>query len=117
MMHTYLGRTEQDVLNTVSNPYGGYLNNNIELLTKQIQGLGSLIELSQEDKEFMIENATARMINVRGLIGTPNICAEKMKQLQQVGVDEIACLIDFGIELPQVINSLKLLTEIKNKNF
>jgi hypothetical protein len=47
------------------------------------------------------------------LIGTPEICFEKIKALQAIGVDEVACLIDFGIDFDATMASLHRLKELK----
>jgi hypothetical protein len=47
------------------------------------------------------------MIGQVGLIGTPDECLGRARMLADLGVDEAACLIDFGVETPAVMSSLE----------
>ncbi|HYX51019.1 MAG TPA: polyketide synthase dehydratase domain-containing protein, partial [Ktedonobacteraceae bacterium] len=49
----------------------------------------------------------------RVLFGTPQTCLEVVKQLQAVGVTEIACQMDFGIAIDLVLRSLPYLNQLK----
>src|SRR5439155_14798685 len=48
--------------------------------------------------------------------GTPQVCLRMVEQLRGVGVDEIACLIDFGVASQVVIDSLGLLNEVRERS-
>jgi hypothetical protein len=45
-------------------------------------------------------------------IGTFDHCAQQAKRLSENGVDEIACLIDFGIGFNDVMSSLRRLSKL-----
>ncbi|HKR22288.1 MAG TPA: condensation domain-containing protein, partial [Pyrinomonadaceae bacterium] len=47
------------------------------------------------------------------LMGTPEKCARLLDTLSDIGVDEIACLIDFGVDADSVLASLGLLDELR----
>ena len=49
----------------------------------------------------------------RVLIGTPESCRQTIARLQEIGVDEIACLVDFGLDFKTVMTSLNKLTDFK----
>jgi alkanesulfonate monooxygenase SsuD/methylene tetrahydromethanopterin reductase-like flavin-dependent oxidoreductase (luciferase family) len=45
-------------------------------------------------------------------VGTLDHCAEQAEDLHANGVDEIACLIDFGVGMEEVMASLRRLTTL-----
>ena len=52
------------------------------------------------------------MIDKVGLIGTPTRCLAQAKVLAELGVDEVACLIDFGADYEHVMVSLEHVARI-----
>src|SRR6185369_2373917 len=54
-----------------------------------------------------------RYFEQSGLFGTPESCLPMIDQVRSLGVDEIACLIDFGIDTESVLASLADLNELR----
>ncbi|MEL7146459.1 MAG: condensation domain-containing protein, partial [Bacteroidota bacterium] len=54
-----------------------------------------------------------RYYKTSALIGTKESCSPMVHQLQQIGIDEIGCLIDFGIAKDKVLEGLVHLGELK----
>src|ERR1041385_3357127 len=48
-----------------------------------------------------------------GLFGTIESCAENLESLAELGVTEIACLVDFGVETQPALRSIERLGELK----
>lgn len=113
MLHTFIGETMNTVLDTVKSAYGEYLFVNLGLQKDQVEGQNLEFNLTEEDRHLIVSNATDRLIKARGLIGTPDTCLDKLKSLESIGVDEIACLIDFGIDFESVMMSLYHLNKLK----
>jgi hypothetical protein len=70
--------------------------------------------LTPDDKEFLVTQATEQLFQTRGLVGTPELCLEKIKVLQAIGVDEVACLIDFGVDFASTMDSLHKLSQVQD---
>jgi len=64
-------------------------------------------ELTEEDRNFIIDRAVTQFIDESALIVTVDACAERARQLHALGVDEIACLIDFGVDCDDALESLR----------
>jgi hypothetical protein len=77
-----------------------------------IEGRGGVSVHDQADKHFIIAQATEQLFQQRGLVGTAEICAAKIAAFKAIGVDEIACLIDFGIDYENTMQSLARLKPI-----
>ena len=63
--------------------------------------------LSDEEMDALLDHAFNRYYGTSALIGTPERCLELVDKVQAAGVDEIACLIDFGIAPDTVIEHLR----------
>jgi len=61
---------------------------------------------TQEETEALLDHAFERYWRSSALIGTPERCMGLVAQLAEIGVHEIACLIDFGIPTDQVLEHL-----------
>ena len=59
----------------------------------------------QDARGYPIE----RYFQTSTLMGTPQHCMAMVEQLPGIGVDEIACLVDFGVAREDVMGSLGLL--------
>jgi natural product biosynthesis luciferase-like monooxygenase protein len=106
MVHTFIG-SEKAVDELAKPAYAAYLLTNLDMQSQLARGLGLTIETTEEDRQFIVSRAVDRMIGRVGLIGTPEKCREQARIYRDLGVDEIACLIDFGIPEDHVLESLK----------
>jgi natural product biosynthesis luciferase-like monooxygenase protein len=69
--------------------------------------------LSEEDLEALAEYAFARYYETSGLFGTPTGCLSMVDELKRIGVNEIACLIDFGVPTETVLAHLPHLNRLR----
>jgi len=53
-----------------------------------------------------------QFVSEAGFIGTKKTCTETASLLHAAGVDELACLIDFGVPLEETLQSLRRVAEI-----
>ena len=63
--------------------------------------------LSPQDMDALLEHAFARYYGTSALFGTPQRCLTLVDKFRGAGVDEIACLIDFGVATDTVLAHLK----------
>ncbi len=71
--------------------------------------LGSL---SGEELEAILDFAFDRYFDDSGLFGTIQDACTRVEELKRIGVDEIACLIDYGIAPDVVLEGLNPLAEV-----
>lgn len=115
MLHTYVGKTRQEVAERVRQPFCRYLKTSMELMRQVTKGLGEELsagKLTAADMETLIDQAFHRYFETSGLFGTPESCAPLIDRFKVIGVDEIGCLIDFGIERDKVLESLENLCRL-----
>jgi acyl-CoA synthetase (AMP-forming)/AMP-acid ligase II/acyl carrier protein len=64
--------------------------------------------------QVILKNAFKRYYSTGSLIGAKSKCSDMILKLKSIGVDEIACLVDFGVEESKVLEGLKHLKTLKN---
>jgi natural product biosynthesis luciferase-like monooxygenase protein len=114
MLHTYIGNEIEEVEKLVEQPFTDYLKSSIGLSKILTEEAGIREEdISEEKKKTIIRNAFLRYYKTGSLIGTKNSCSETIQRLKAIGVDEIACLVDFGMEQNEVMRGLGKLQQLK----
>jgi natural product biosynthesis luciferase-like monooxygenase protein len=109
MLHTFLGTDLDTVKAQVKTPFCHYLKTNIGLLQNLLKRMNIQIDLNtftNDDIDSLLEFGFERYLDGRTLIGTPTTCRSMIEQVQQAGVNEVACLVDFGLDVESVIASL-----------
>jgi natural product biosynthesis luciferase-like monooxygenase protein len=115
MLHTFLQKSMDVVRANVRSGYASYLLSNLGLQMRNAQGMDLGVRLTEDDRELLMSNALERLFQSHGLVGTPESCLERVQRLREIGVTEIACLIDFGIDFEYVMEGLEYLTELKER--
>ncbi len=125
MLHTFVGDDLDDVRETVRQPFIEYLRTSTELVKQarwefpafatpgKRSGPVDNSDLTPDEVDAMLDHAFTRYFDTSGLFGTPEICVRMVQRLKQAGVDEIACLVDFGIASDQVLAHLEHLNEVR----
>jgi len=117
MLHTMIGDDRDQVRDIVREPFSNYLRSSIDLIARDTVGAApgdfDLSRLPERDKEFMVRLSFDRYFNDAGLFGTVDDGVEVVRRLRSIGVDEIACLIDFGVEQDLVLRNLRHLGELR----
>jgi natural product biosynthesis luciferase-like monooxygenase protein len=103
MLHTYVCADEQLARQRVEQPFKAYLKSSVELMRPLAQSLGLDPELNQE---LLVQHAFERYYGSSALFGTPDSCRPLLQKLKAMGVDEVACLIDFGVDTTHVLAGL-----------
>ena len=127
MAHTFVG-DNLEAIRTIARPaMVEYLKVNIEMQKDHSLGTkderGALQKTSwvnpkistfseQETQEMIEYQALNNIGSPLSFIGTFERCAQQAQHLRENGVDEIACLIDFGIGFDDVMASLRRLSKL-----
>ena len=123
MLHTFVGKDEDSVRETVRGPMKEYLRSSVDLIKQAAWSFPTFVQrgaanglspveimdaepLSAEDMDALLDHAFTRYYGTSALFGTPEHCLNLVAQIKLAGVDEIACLIDFGIAPELVLEHL-----------
>ena len=111
MLHTFVGDDLQVIKETVKEPFKNYLRHSIDLLKPVVDQAGLDPET---DLEVILEMGFQRYFYSSGLFGTPETCLSRIRELHAAGVNEVACLIDFGIDVDITLAHLPFLKKLQD---
>lgn len=129
MVHTFIGEDDETVRLTVHEPMIAYLGASLSLIRgyatsfppfqKRIadgQAADDLFDdLSAENVEALLEHSFQRYLQSGSLLGSIETCLQRLQDLADIGVDEVACLIDFGVHPDLVLSKLENLNRLKRE--
>jgi len=126
MLHTYLAEDRETARRVAEEPMKDYLRSAADLIRqyawafpafKKPEGMEShraldLSALEADELEAIMDFAFARYFEDSGLFGTVEDAMARVEEVTAIGVTEVACLIDYGIERATVLEGLKPLAEV-----
>jgi natural product biosynthesis luciferase-like monooxygenase protein len=128
MLHTFVGRDDEHARSVARDPMKGYLTTAISLVekcawawpaTKHDMNLGDgrfeISDLSESEQEALLEFAFERYFGASGLFGSVETCVAMAHKVAAVDVDEIGCLIDYGVDPELMMESLPRLAEVLSR--
>jgi natural product biosynthesis luciferase-like monooxygenase protein len=116
MVHTYLGDDDDDVRRTVHEPLSDYIRSSLGLLLgSQADGVRPIdpSRLPPEEIDFLVQRGFDRYFDHGSLLGTVDKGRAAVERFRAIGVDEIACLIDFGLPTKTVLQGLEHLNQLR----
>jgi natural product biosynthesis luciferase-like monooxygenase protein len=114
MAHTYVGADDDDAIRRVTRPLRAYLKSYVTQTagSRDAQGrLASTLGAAEQDK--LAEFALRRYLAWGSLLGSAQSCAKSLADLRDLGCDEVACFVDFGLGRDEVLSSLHRLAELR----
>jgi natural product biosynthesis luciferase-like monooxygenase protein len=121
MLHTYLGEDGDRVRALVRAPFREYIRSAVSL-EQMAAASGGVIsggkvidahDITPEVLDQLLDRTFERYYRTAALMGTPEGCRSLVWELEQIGVDEIACLVDFGVAPDLVLASLDHLDRLR----
>jgi natural product biosynthesis luciferase-like monooxygenase protein len=109
MLHSFLGKSREHVYSVIAEPFKRYLASSVYLWQHEWPELLADGKLSKELLELAFERYKRN-----SLFGSVSDGASIMARLGSAGVNEVACLIDFGVQAEEVLASLQYLNELKS---
>ncbi|QGX99508.1 LLM class flavin-dependent oxidoreductase [Roseovarius faecimaris] len=130
MLHTLIGEDRDRVMDIAKGPLKDYLRSAAGLIKqyawafpafKKPEGVSNpfeldLGELEPEEMEAILDFAFERYFFDAGLFGTVEDGIARVEQLKRLGVGEIACLIDYGIDNAHVLEGLDYLNAVRERS-
>ncbi|MBT8423133.1 MAG: LLM class flavin-dependent oxidoreductase, partial [Gammaproteobacteria bacterium] len=127
MLHTFIGADTESVRETVRRPMMNYLGSSLGLVKgfaqswtafkKKSDGSTNvdvdLNSLTDEEMEGLLEYSFERYFETSGLFGDTERALGIVDDLKGIGIDEIACLIDFGVDEDTTLAHLAQLNHVR----
>ena len=128
MLHTFVGDDIDEVKRVVRAPMKQYLASAADLIKNNVSSWDpvrtavavdgedafSLDELDPDDMDALLDFSFERYFDGNALFGTPESCLEMVRMVKEIGIDEISCLIDFGVDVTQAIEHLEHLDQLRH---
>jgi len=125
MLHTLVGDDDEEVHDLARKPMMDYLGASFDLASKHLASVPFLkdpgkidvTQLTPDLAEAALEASFEKYFYMGSLLGSYDKCLATVDRLAQLDVDELACLVDFGVE-PQVVlkglENLNVLRKLAN---
>lgn len=117
MMHTHLAADRDEAHEAVREPMTAYLSTYLDLMRDLAPQMGLRVDLdslSGSERAALAEHALDRYLSSNGLFGSPESVRPLVASLQEAGVDEIACLLDFGLDADRVLAGLEHIVALRD---
>jgi natural product biosynthesis luciferase-like monooxygenase protein len=117
MIHTFIDEDAKTVKEKVKGPFTNYLRNASGLVRTLAKSMGQDVNaetFSEEDMEALLAHAFNRYYDTAALFGTPDSCLDMVNKLSHAGVDELGCLVDFGLDVSTTLNGFQQLNVLKD---
>ncbi len=126
MLHTYLAADREVAREVAREPMKNYLRSATGLIKqyawafpafKKPQGVANPMDidlgsLATDELEAILDFAFLRYFDDSGLFGTVEDAVKRVEELKAIDIDEVACLIDYGIPTQVVLEGLKPVAEV-----
>lgn len=114
MLHTYIGEDLEEVKEIVREPFKEYLKSSLGLIKNMMKEFSENADsIEGEDLANLLDLAFERYWQTSALLGTKESCNRMVEVLRLIGVTELACLIDFGLEQEHVMKGLDHLNDLR----
>jgi len=125
MVHTFVGDSDDEVKEIVRQPMKEYLRSAVGLIRdaawsfptikqKATNATGEFdaANLTADDMDALLDYAFERYYSTSGLFGSADTARAFAASLTEIGVDEVACLVDFGVPTDLVLAHLPALAAV-----
>jgi len=114
MLHTFVGADGRSALDTARGPMTAYMRSSMTLFDGNTAEAARR-SVPEEALAELLEHRYAEYAGTRCLIGSVDSCVPVVERLAELGVDEVACLIDFGIGTDEVLAALRHLDRLRER--
>lgn len=118
MLHTFLGEDPEEVRELVREPFTAYLKSSFRLYAAAAPGILAGFDpddLRDSDVDFLVRRSFDGFYRTNGMFGTVEQAAAVAERARAAGVDELACLIDFGVPAKAALDGLGLLARLGDR--
>ncbi|GCB43184.1 MupA/Atu3671 family FMN-dependent luciferase-like monooxygenase [Streptomyces sp. NL15-2K] len=119
MLHTYVGVDAYEAVERVRTPMTEYLSSFVTQHAtsgqSESQDKSRTLQNLDADRDEFLEMVFQRYVSSSSLIGDVKQARQTLEGFRDMGVDEVACLVDFGLSKDEVLASLTRLSSLLEK--
>lgn len=121
MLHTLVGDSDDEVHEIAREPMKKYLGGSLNLAAAHLESVPFIQRpadidvgsLTPDLVDQTLEASFEKYFHMGSLLGSYEKCLDTIDQLVEIGVDEAACLIDFGLDKEIVLEGLENLNVVR----
>jgi natural product biosynthesis luciferase-like monooxygenase protein len=113
MLHTLMLEQREQVAAAVESPFKSYIKSSMDAHLQAAIDQNGGTPLDDAERAKVLEYAYQRYFKTSAIFGTVEDGRRIVDQAIEAGVDEIACLLDFGVDYPLMQQSLHYLKALK----
>ncbi len=121
MLHTLVGDSDEEVHELAREPMKRYLAGSLNLAAAHLESVPFIQRPSEIDVGALtpelvdqtLEASFEKYFHMGSLLGSYEKCLDTIEHLEDIGVDEAACLIDFGLSRDIVLEGLENLNVVR----
>ncbi|MEV1179247.1 MupA/Atu3671 family FMN-dependent luciferase-like monooxygenase [Nonomuraea sp. NPDC049784] len=110
MAHTYVGVTDEQARERAGGPLKAYLKSYVAQTAANKDKRAESLTPAQLD--ILTEFAFQRYLSWGSLLGSAETCRKSLADLADLGCDEVACFVDFGLGADEVLAGLERLASL-----
>lgn len=119
MLHTYVGADTYEAVERVREPMieylGSFVTQHATSGQAEAQDKARTLQNLEADRDEFLEMVFQRYVSSSSLIGDVKQARQTLEEFRAMGVDEVACLVDFGLSKDEVLASLGRLSQLLQK--
>jgi iturin family lipopeptide synthetase A len=115
LVHTFLGADAGQAIEQARQPFYDYLNSFLDNGKKKAESHGRQVEIAKEDMDEILADSYRDYVENKALIGSVESCAAVIEKLTTIGIDELGCFIDFGVDTDAALASLERVSILKQR--
>lgn len=132
MLHAFVAETDEAARTAVREPLKRYLETAMDLVREAAWTFPAMVQraaaaakspaeifdaepLTSAERDALLDHAFERYYTQSGLMGDHKTCVQSAQRVAAAGVDEIACLIDFGVDEAAILASLPRLKRVMDE--
>jgi natural product biosynthesis luciferase-like monooxygenase protein len=112
MLHTLVGDSDDEVHEIARDPMKTYLGASLSLAAAHLASVPFLKDPSRIDVgaltpdlvDATLEASFEKYFHMGSLMGSYEKCLDTVSEMERIGVDELACLVDFGLD-PGIVSA------------
>jgi len=112
--HCYVGADQDEAIAKAGDPLRRYLKSYVAQTSSNHDG-GGTAELTERQRDRLADFALRRHLDWGSVIGSAETCRRSLDGLREVGCDEVACLIDFGLGVEDILAGLYRLDRLRKE--
>ncbi len=115
MLHTFVGADADHARAVAAAPLRHYLGSALQLDIKAAAASADGDGYDDDILDELLDLRVERYFDGVGLLGDIDQCVDVAGRFAEIGVDDIACLVDFGVDAHEALGSIERLATVKDR--